>query len=346
MPIDVNSTAALLGAFGVLDRPSNFILDTFFKYEQTFDTEEVFFDQVQRARRIAAFVLPTVAGKAMRSRGYQAKGFKPPYVKPLHTVEPLKALKRRVGEKLLGELTPEQRFDLAVLDNLLQEDDAITRREIWMALQLLLNGSVTCTGEDFPPVVLDMGRNAAHSIALTGGLRWGQAGVDPYQNLRAWSKLVQKNSGVKPRTVLLDPLAGDYLINSATITKIMTAYRQTAGNVDLLGKTNGGAIGEEVSYLGSTPEFDFYQYQEFFTDDAGVTQQFMPDNTAILANINGVQGIKLYGAILDKKAGLKAMPRFPKVWDEENPSATFSMTQSAPLPVFGWIDASLSATVA
>ena len=342
---DVNSTAELLGAFGVLDRPSNFILDLFFEYEQTFDTEEVYFDQIERARRLAAFVASTVTGKPMKARGYATKSFKPPYVKPKHVVEPTKALKRLRGERLLGQMTPEQRYAMSILDNMMMQDDSITRTEIWMAMQLLLTGSVTCVGEDYPALTLDMSRDPSLTIQLTGALQWGQAGVDPLQNIRSWSTQVQRTSGFKPRTVILDPLAGDMLINSPTVLKVMNSFRQTTGNIDLAGKVTGGAVGEEVAFLGSLPEFDFWQYQELYMDDTGAIRQFMPDNTVILASPKAIQGIKAYGAIKDKRAGLKALARFPKVWDSEDPSQTMCMTQSAPLMLFGWINASLAATV-
>ncbi len=64
--INYNSTAQLLGAFGVLDRVKPVLLNLFYTMEQTFDTEEVYFDRVQRARRLAPFVVPTIQGKPMR----------------------------------------------------------------------------------------------------------------------------------------------------------------------------------------------------------------------------------------------------------------------------------------
>ena len=59
MAIDYNSTAQLLGAFGVLDKAKPVLLNLFFPMEQVFDTEEVYFDRVQRARKLAPFVVPT-----------------------------------------------------------------------------------------------------------------------------------------------------------------------------------------------------------------------------------------------------------------------------------------------
>jgi hypothetical protein len=63
-----------------------------------------------------------------------------------------------------------------------------------------------------------------------------------------------------------------------------------------------------------------------------------------MGNPRGAQGVRTYGAIKDRKAGLKALARFPKVWDAEDPSATFTMMQSAPLPLLGWAEATFSAT--
>lgn len=346
MPINVNSTASLLGAFGVIDRVQPVLLNAFFPMEQTFTTEEVYFDQVQRARRLAPFVMPTVAGKAQPSRGYKTQSFKPAYVKPKHAVEPAKAVKRRAGETLLGDVSPEQRFDLAILDNMAIEDEEITRREEWMATQLLLTGRMTIEGPEYPTMVVDLQRNAQHSIALAGSNMWGSANVDPLQNLRSWAAMVQSNSGYHPSTVFMDPKAADLFLNSPSVLRIMQSYRQTSGNVNLAGVVTGGGLGEEVKYLGSIAEFDIFQYQQLYADDAGNVQKYMPDYSLIMGNRTGCQGIRTYGAIMDRKAGIRALPRFPKVWDQEDPSVTYTMMQSAPLPLLGWIDATASATVA
>ncbi len=346
MPINYNSTAQLLGAFGVLDKAKPVLLNLFFPMEQMFDTEEVVFDRVQRARRLAPFVAPTVEGRPQRSRGYTTLSFRPPYIKEKHVIEPQKMLKRRVGEQLLGTMTPEQRFNLALFDNMQIEDDQITRREEWMAAQLLLSGAMTCQGDDHPPLLVDLNRNAAHTVALTGALTWGSTGVDPYQNVRTWAKTVQRNSGFHPSTVVMDPLAADFFLQSPGVTRVMNTFRQTNGNVDLAGKVTGGGLGEEVKYLGGIGEFDVFQYQQLYTDDAGVVQQFMPNNSVIMGNVVGCQGIRTYGAIQDADAGLASLSRFPKVWKENDPSAWMSMMQSAPLPLLGWVDATFAATVA
>lgn len=341
---DTYSTAFLLGAYGVIDRPNPFLYNLFYPLEQQFETEEVYFDKVQRARRLAPLVSPTSVGKAERIRGYAATSLTPAYVKPKHVIEPNRMLKRRPGERLLGEYTAEERRDLIILDTLQIQDDQITRREEYMATQLLLTGALTMTDPEVGTVTgVNLQRNAAHTVALTGTARWGQSGVDALDNLRTWASQVQKNSGFHPSTVILDPLAANLLIKSPGIQQIMNSFRQTTGNVDLGGKVVGG-IGNEAKFLGDTGEFKFWVYQQYFTDDQGNVTQFMPDNTVIMGDPVGCQGTRLYGAIQDVRA-LRALPRYPKNWISEDPSAEYLMTQSAPLPVLGWVDATLAATI-
>lgn len=340
---DTYSTAYLLGAYGVMDKTKPFLFDLAFTMTQQFDTEEVYFDRVERARRLAPLVVPTVRGVAERSRGYQTTSLVPGYVKPKHVVEPNRTLKRRPGEVLLGNLSPEERRDLIILDNLRIEDDQISRREEWMACSLLLTGTVTLQSAEFPTRLIDLGRNTAHTVQLTGAAQWGQTGVDALQDLRTWAYTVQRNSGFHPSTVILDPLSAELFLKSPGVAQVMNSFRQTAGNIDLGGKVVGG-VGTEAKYLGNTGEFEFWVYQQYYTDDQGNVSQFIPDYSVIMLDPIGVQGTRLYGAIQDVRC-LQALPRFPKNWIEEDPSAEYTSLQSAPLPVLGWPDASFCATV-
>ena len=346
MPIDTTSTASLLGAYGAMDRIVPVLLNLFFPMEQVFTTEEVYFDKVTRARRLAPFVVPTVAGKPEPARSYTTLGFKPPYLKPKHVIEPTKTQKRRAGERLLGSYSPRERFELALIDNLQMEDAEITRREEWMAAQLLTTGSMLCQGPDFPAVLIDLKRPAGNSVTLTGALTWGSPGIDPLENLQDWAAYVQGVSGAHPGVVVMDPLAGRAFTRSPGVLQVMNSFRQTSGNIDLAGKVTGGAYGNEAKYLGSIGEFDIWQYQQLYWDElANTVRKFMPDNSIIMGNPDACGGVRTYGAIMDLES-LTPLSRFPKVWPEKDPSAFLSMTQSAPLPLLGWSEATFSAVVA
>ena len=69
----------------------------------------------------------------------------------------------------------------------------------------------------------------------------------------------------------------------------------------------------------------------------------MPDHTVIMGSA-GIEGHACYGAIMDLES-LQAVERFPKMWEEKDPSVAMLMTQSAPLPVPARVEASFCATV-
>lgn len=344
MAIDTYSTAMLLGAYGVMDRPAQFMLDTFFNAEMQFDTTEVYFDKVERARRLAPVVSPNIQGKAERLRGYYTNSFRPAYVKPKHVIEPDRTLRRLPGEQLLGTLSPAERRDRIVLDTLQIQDDQISRREEYMAIQLMLTGAVVVQGEDYPAQTVDMNRPAGNTVLLTGASRWGQAGVDPLANLMAWGTIVQNNSGFLPEVVVMDPLAYSAFRQSTGVALVMNSFRQQSGNIDLAGTIVGGP-GNEARLVAQFGPFDIWVYQQFYTDPDGNVIKFMPDNTVIMGSRAGAQGTRLYGAIQDVRV-LQPLPRYPKMWIADDPSAEYMMTQSAPLPVLGWSEATFAATVA
>ncbi|RRB83721.1 major capsid protein, partial [Escherichia coli] len=65
-----------------LERPNPWLLRTFFGRSKFFDTKQIEFDIVDRGRRMAPFVAPTVAGKPMVREGYRTRTLTPAYIKP------------------------------------------------------------------------------------------------------------------------------------------------------------------------------------------------------------------------------------------------------------------------
>jgi hypothetical protein len=349
--LPVYSTEFLIGAFGVLDLTNPFLLELAFGAEQVFETEFVAFDKVDRARRLAPFVSPYARGSALKQQGFTTKDFRPAYVKPKHIVDPSRPLKRMPGERLLGAFTPEERYHRVIAELLAQQDDEIKRREEWMAAQILINGSVVIEGENYAPQQVSFGRPASHTVQLTGPNAWGQSGVSALGNLRTWNSLVMTDSGYNANIVVFDPVAAQLFTNDTLVQQILNNRVNSPigadfkiGNIQLAG-VNAGAVGEEVKYLGFIGEFHCFVYNQIYVDALGNTQTMLPPGTVLMLAPKGFQGTRCYGAIMDPKAGYRGLPRFPKMWTEEDPAVTNLMTQSAPLLVTGWPEASFSANV-
>jgi hypothetical protein len=338
------STTTLVGALAAMDRPVAFLRDTFFATTIQFTTTEIAFDKLKRRRKLAPFVSPRVAGKARQPRGRTVSTFEPAYVKPKHEVSPDEGFVRIAGEALGGALDADARYNAAVLQSLLDEDDEITRREEWMCSQILQTGQVVVSGEDYPSQTVNFGRVSGHTVTLSGGARWGQSGVKVMSSIRSWATLVSNNSGGAVRQVIMGPTAAELFVNDVDVRDILNNRRQQGGAVELAPVVGG--VDSPAAFLGSIGQFDFWQYAQKYEDESGTTQDLFPAAGVSLIAPGALEGVMAYGAIRDVKASLQPLPRFPKMWDQEDPSTTFLMTQSAPLPVPREVNATLFATVA
>lgn len=347
--MDIFNTAVLMKVVENLPVPASFLLDLFFPDVITGTTEEIHFDIDNGKPRITPFVHPTVAGKIVADRGYATAMFKPAYAKDKRLFLPNAPLKRRAGERIGGDMSPAERRAAQVAISLEDQLDMLTRREEVMASEAVRLGQVTVTGEQYPTVVVNFGRDAGLTIALAGGNRWGQAGISPLDNLETWASLVQTKSGAVAKTVVMDPKAWAIFRADATVEKrLNTLFAGQQGQLNLgpQARGNGNA---RARFVGSLGDFDFWVYQDVYVDENGNVQQMLPDYTVLLgasgAGKGTVEGARNYGVILDEKAGYKSPRYFTKSWLEEDPANRFLLMQSAPLVVPFRPNAVLCATV-
>lgn len=328
----------------VLDAPTAFLRDTFFNNRHNSDSEEVVFDKIKSRRKIAPFVAANLPGKARAMRGSESVSYAPPYVKPLITIKPNDAIKRRPGERLSGEMGPDQRWDMLVQQAMEDNEDEITRREEVMCSEILRTGGLSIAGqESHPDVTVDFGRAAAQTKALTSTARWGEAGVSPWADIRAWATLVGSNKGGVVKDVVLGTSAADLLLDDPDFRALLDNRRQAGGEMQLAGFA-GEAPGYHAVHLGAVGQYTFWQYQQTFEDDSGSDVDVWPEYACGLFAPAYMQGWMAYGAILDTKS-MVPTDRFPKMWEEDNPSGANVMTQSAPLPLIENVNSTFYASV-
>lgn len=304
----------------------------------TSTAEEIMFDRLPvRDRRLAPFVAPNVQGRIMRRKGRPMASFKPAYVKPKHNVTPDQAIPRRPGEPLLGNLSLEQRYNAIIADCLREERESIERRWDWMACQAAAYGYVDVWGEDYPKVRVDFGRSPDLTIVLAGGAMWSAETATPMDDLNLARKRAFAAGGSSVNNLIFGLTAWTNFTARVDFDKMLD--KNNRGSESVLNNT-GLQSGEPFEYQGRIrgPNggglVDIWTYSNQYEDEAGDTQEFM-DPRDVVGIGNNFQGVRAFGAILDKRS-LQAIPMFPKVWDQnEDPSGTFTMTQSAPLMVPG-----------
>jgi hypothetical protein len=338
MAFDLYSTATLLGVVRVTPIESSYWLDQFFNRQINFTTEEIMFDRIKTSRRLAPFVSPVVQGRVMRSQGYETRAFRPAYSKPKHIVDPNRQFDRLPGEALGGDTTPAQRWNAAVVENIREEREALQRLFNWMAAMAVIHGKVTIAGEDYPTAVVDFGRDPRLTRVLAGTARWGEADAQPLADVQELRTIAFQESGSPITRLTMGLEAFDRFFKSQDVKDLL---KGDSVNVNRTSDSTLSAMGSTdtpFEYRGvlqganGQGRIEVYTYNEQYEDQDGQTVNYMSP-LDVVGTGGGIQGVRCFGAIRDKRAGLQSLPIFPKMWDQEDPSVTYTMSQSAPLMV-------------
>lgn len=321
----------------VADRrtPPSFLLDLCFNEIQESEDEFIHFDVDDSKPRITPYVSPLIAGKVVLNEGFITKTFKPAYVKDKRPFQPKDFLKRAIGEKIGGEMSPEQRRQLALGRALANQLNMLTRREEVQAAEALRLGQVTVAGEGFPTQVVNFGRHADLRDVLTGNHRWSitHADSDPLDDIETKATEMQDISGAVISWVVMAPDA--YKAFRARLKErdewklLVDSLRSSVSSTMDLAPGNG----RKARLIGRLGEVEYWVYNDTYVDPFdGATKRLMPSGEVLLLS-DSVEGVRAYGMIHDEEAALKATRYFSKSWLEQDPSVRWLMLQSAPLMV-------------
>lgn len=338
MAIEIQSTRDLLTVVENFPSVPSFWLDTFFGSSHFSNNEYIDFDLIDKGKRLAPFVVPNVQGQPMLQRRESIRSFKPAYLKPKDAVDPQRVLRRRPGEALGGDMTPAEREDAIIADILADHDEMIRRRWEWMACEAVVKGEVTVEGENYPTRIVQFGRAAANNVVLSGGAQWGESGGDPLANIKAWATQIMR-AGRRAERLIMGLDASAAFFADAKIADMLETRRGSTARMERY-----NVSGSPTVYHGDLPGgIEVWTYNDVFEDNDGVEQPFLDPADVVLAG--EVQGVRAFGAIMDRKADWAPLAMFPKMWEQDDPSGLFLMTQSAPLMVPLRPNASLRATV-
>jgi len=330
--VQMYDTATLLGLFREMEPASTYFRDLTSNSVVTFEDEYIDFEKVSESRKIAPLIVPTAQGRPIYSEASTVTRFKPAYLKPKDPVSPGRVIKRRPGESLFSPntLSPIQRYNAIIGDIMRAHREAIERREEWMVARAVIDGQVTLSGPDYPTRVVDYQRDANHTVTLSGTF-WDNATTYPIMDdIQTWIDRVRRADfgGPVNRLTVGDEVLGVMLKNEGVLAQLDTQRRGT--NADL---NTGLRSGDYVEYIGRLgPNLELWVNSDFYETPAGAVEKFLDPKEIVLTGPN-INVVRAFGAILDDKAGFNAMPAFPKMWSSDDPSVTYVMTQSAPLPV-------------
>ena len=343
-------TNALIQVVPNLKRPQKFLLDRFFPNIVMSDTEYVSIDVDVGKRRMSPFVSPLVEGKLVEQRRYQTNQFKPAYIKDKRAPDLRKPVRRMIGERIGGELQGADREAANLEMEMTDQIDMIDRRLEWMAAQALVNGSVQIVGDGFPAVLVDFGRDASLSIALTGAAKWDAAFaaigangifIVPSTSIEQWSHQMLKKSGGVATDLIFTTTSWMLFLADTNVQK--SIYYPRAGETNNV--NYGSQIQRGAQYKGKWGQYDLWVYNDWYVDDNNVEQPMLADGSVIMSGAD-LMGTRAFGQILDPRFNYKAMPYAPKTWVKDDPAQRFIMMQSSPIVIPSRVNACVSATVA
>lgn len=318
--------------------PSTYWLDLCYPNAFQSTAEDIVFEKIIGRRRIAPFVLPTVQGRPIYTRqGSEASLFRPAYIKPKDAVRPSEMLKRQPGDLFTAQpRTPQQNFDLEVANILQFHRSSIQRRWEWLAARAVIDGQVMIQSDDYPAKLIDFRRDAGQTVVLGAGSRWGESGVSILADIQTWMDTMSNaHFGGLPTRLTVGPDVWAVMRKDPELIEEMDLFRR--GNTELTIQTGlittpqaADSFARRVGSLGAG--LDLWVYRDFYEDSQGNHVPYLGAGQVVMT-APGVEGVKAYGAILDSRAGLVPLDIFPKMWDEEDPSARMLMSQSAPLMI-------------
>ena len=249
-------------------------------------------------------------------------------------------MERLPGEDLFSGRTPADRAAEKLIEEYNQLNDMTTRREEWMAAQVLTTGKLKVKGKGVDEVI-DFG--FGNKITLDGTKQWGKSAADPGGNLRDWKQLVSRNGFANADMVVMGKVAADNFMADGKILELMDKRRFDIGSMAPK-ELEGG-----LTYYGhlNLPGVDVYGYEVYLDDATGETKPLSPDNMVLMpsnANFMRAYGLCNY---LDDGGNWHSFEgdRLLRTYVEHRPDRRFIELQSHPLLIPDKVDSWLVAEV-
>lgn len=335
MAFDYNHIPSFIAAIKEEKPFSTFLKDRYFPNGENFATDEVLVEYKKGNKKLAPFVAPRVGGVTIKREGYSSKTFAPAYIAPKRnlTIDDLK--KKRMGESLYSQMSPEDRASEIMLDDENELDETIARRENWMAAQLLINASIVMEEKTENPDVniekeIYFYEGSSNDWIYTPSKQWSDPDADIIGDIAAMC-IYQTSNGVQANELLVDAVTGAAILNNKKIKELLDNRNYNIGTVDPVLKEFNVAKLAALNCNGYV--VDILQYVEEYENDDGQSVPYLPKGYATL--LAPGCGTTSYGAVTqledDEEWHTYAESRVPLILTDKKGQSKELRLASAPL---------------
>jgi hypothetical protein len=221
-----------------------------------------------------------------------------------------------------------------VTDELKYEQLAVMRTREYMAMKLLVDGTLTAGNNT---ITMNYVSNK-QTFTLTSGNKWSDTGVNPLDTIDTYKSTIMKRSNAVPNICLLGSNASSYFKKNDTILKQLDANNYRTGALDLTqGITEGSVI-----FLGTIRGISFFEYVGTY-DDGGTSTDIMNANKICLLATDG--SFRMHHAPIIKTDGIFQDDIYVRVTEDPYGNWKSWTIEQKSLPIVHNKDLVISATV-
>lgn len=324
MPLDYFDSRVLTGVITKRPPKPGLITELFFKSQQPSPTDkfELHVETVQR--RIVPLVSNVDGASVVQGREADVLIAKAPRIRLKRPFAADEVLRNSVG------MTP---YDLAtnpvetaIAKQMQDFRDDIEYTIEFMCAQLATQGKLTMRdlveGKARTIYSLDLDRSAGHTVDVSAtATKWNGSSGKIRKNVTAWSLLIAAATGQGATDLILGTDVVDVFLSHTDVEKKLDIRNMTIGHISLSVQT---------LYLGTWNGLNVWTYPYSMTDRVGDTKPLVEADHILLGTRGAGQDIE-WGLPLDRKC-TGPTTYFAKTYEEEDPSATWALVESRPMP--------------
>lgn len=342
--MEIISFEKLIKVASKLPTTPSFLRDRYFSNVQVFTDGEIPVEITRGGKQVAPFVAPEVGGKVLERDKKSVTVFEAPEVSPQRVITRKNLIRAEQGTGSIitdGQADSiEARKAKLIKTDLADEDQAITRREEWMASQALFKGQIVVNGDGYKnEVIAFWDQDNKPYKELTGAAKWDTATADPVADFEFGISQVQTRSGYTPTEVLIHPKDWALAQTNEKLLKLLDNKNVNLGELNLDSTANE----QGVRVVGRIAGLTILTYsQTVTTQDAGdgvqTPVELVPEGYILFANPSAptmmAYGVVQINDVKNQDIKLVAMKRVPNMYlNQKNPAGIVTETKSAPLPV-------------
>lgn len=236
---DIYKTKTMLGAIKQMEPVHSFLRD---RYAPTnprdvFASDEVLVEYKDATnRKLAPIVVNGVSGITVDRKGYETFRMEPPKISLKRELTEDVLSKKGLGEAIFSELTPAQRQQQFLAEDLVELDQMITNREEFIVSKLLFNNGYTLKqhADEYGTLAKDYEMKfyteSTNPAVYAPGIKWNAEGSDKLADLYIMVRKLT-TAGNAATDVLLGADAVDEFMADAAVQKLLDLNNYDVGSI-------------------------------------------------------------------------------------------------------------------